>query len=39
VFYIDREFYPEGECGGGGGGSGGCGGGGEACVRHREDAK
>jgi len=31
VFYIDREFYPEGDCGGGGGG--------EACVRHREDAK
>jgi len=29
VFYIDREFYPKGECGGGG----------EACVRHREDAK
>ena len=29
MFCIDREYYPKGECGGGG----------EACVRHREDAK
>ena len=34
MFYTDKEFYPEGECGGGGGG-----GGGGACVRHREDEK
>lgn len=27
MFYIDREFYPEGKCGGG------------ACVSHIDDAK